>query len=227
MSDISKIIGVDIATIAKVNNIAIGGIGSIGGSDITSTPSFTGDDFTGTNGDPINTTNWVDIGSTDNWVIQNNKANCNLGGSKQLISDSLFRVSGDFNIQIDIDTFASTGDGPLFRLGGWIEDLTYGFWIGFGRPNTLSGSFKTAGSFDAGTEVARSNNYGKLGIYRIGTVHYLQYQDGGGGWTALVNKDQGNSDDMLIKIFAITGAGEAVSGNMDNFVVNSGTILWP
>jgi len=34
MSDISKIVGVDIATIAKINNIAIGDIGSVGGSII-------------------------------------------------------------------------------------------------------------------------------------------------------------------------------------------------
>ena len=36
MSDISKIIGVDIATIAKINKIDIGDIGSVGGADIPS-----------------------------------------------------------------------------------------------------------------------------------------------------------------------------------------------
>ena len=43
MSDISKIIGVDIATIAKINNISIGDIGSVGGADIPSgfTPTGT------------------------------------------------------------------------------------------------------------------------------------------------------------------------------------------
>ena len=73
MSDISKIVGVDIATIAKINNIAIGDIGSVGGADIPSgfvpvgspVVSLDSDDLSAlSDGDPIET--WVNNGSGAN-----------------------------------------------------------------------------------------------------------------------------------------------------------------
>jgi len=76
MSDISKIVGVDIATIAKINNIAIGDIGSIGGADIPSgfVPSGTpvgwwdASTISATDGDKIQT--WLDLTVNGNNLLQ-------------------------------------------------------------------------------------------------------------------------------------------------------------
>ena len=77
MADISKIIGVDIATIAKINKIDIGDIGSVNGADIPSSfvPSGTpyawydASQLVGLNdGDPISS--WTDLGGGGHHLVQ-------------------------------------------------------------------------------------------------------------------------------------------------------------
>ena len=231
MADISKIIGVDIATIAKINNIAIGGIGSVNGSIIPTESfwdTFSGDDFTGTNGDPLDISVWVDQGASADWEIQGNKAYINIGASKEAISTSLFRMSGDFDVQISFDS-VSIGTVGLIRLLAFNEDASYGAFIGAEKVGTdlISGSFRTASVFDGATSIGRSNNYGQLRIYRDGNVWYNQYKDGAGALTTLVSKDQSNSDNVAIKFLATTQASSSISGNLDDFIINSGTVIPP
>jgi len=81
MADISKIVGVDIATIAKINNIAIGDIGSIGGADIPSgfTPSgspacwYSADSLSLSNNDKV--ASWTDLSGNANHLLQAVDAN--------------------------------------------------------------------------------------------------------------------------------------------------------
>jgi hypothetical protein len=192
--------------------------------------NFTGDDFTGTNGAQLNTTNWTAStgGSfTDTFTIQNNKAFINLESTpEEALSTSNFALVGDFDIQISIDSVPAINDS-IVRMLALSADSAYGCLAGFQRISgvlNFHASHKTAGVWDSQTKVARTNNYGGLRMIRTGTIVVIQYKDGAGAWTQLITKDQSNSDNMLVKLHCKAYAGSPIGANYDDFIINSGTV---
>jgi len=195
--------------------------------------NFTGDDFTGTNGSPLNTNYWSVYGAySDEWEIQNNKASINLTTeNREALSVSLFTLPSDFDIQIDIDSIvASNPGGAVIRF----NTFDSGFHNGcFGGVQVISGvknfhaSHLTNDVYDSQTNVARANDYGKLKIVRTGTNVVYSCQDGGGGWVQIKTKDQGSATTMFVYLHARSLPSTSITGNFDNFTINSGVVVAP
>jgi hypothetical protein len=190
--------------------------------------TFTGDDFTGDNDDPLNPVVWTDQGLSDEWLIQSNKANFNQPSMMAAQSISTFKMSEDFSIQLDFDSYTGADDAIL-RLYVFNAGNVDGAFIGVTHLSSapqIVGNFKTASSWDSATQVAISSNNGRFRIRRVSSQWYLEYQDGAGGWTSLVDKTQ-NTDLLSVWLYAESGLGENQSGNVDNFLINSGTVVPP
>jgi len=135
-------------------------------------------------------------------------------------------LRGDYSIQIDFDSLVDDPD-PIVRLLAFNVAGSYGSLIGvqkIGADKNFHCSFRTATIFDAQTNIARTNDYGKLRQRRVGSDVYNECQDGAGGWQLINSKTQ-NTDDLLVKLHAKTYATSTQSCNFDNFVINSGTII--
>jgi hypothetical protein len=188
--------------------------------------NFTGDDFTGTNGSPVNPIVWQSVGIDGGFVIQNNKANINIGQSTEKISKSLFEISGDYDIQIDIDSFTSASNFGFIRIGAFTTDLSNAHWVGFERNfgSELKGAIKKNGVITPAL-IIRSNTFGKLKLTRAGTVFSNYYIDGSGESFALLDSDDLETyENIHIRLYATTPAGSSIVGNLDNFIINSGTV---
>ena len=96
--------------------------------------SFTGDDFTGDNGDPVNSDYWTGEAISgnpgyDNWEIQSNQLWLRQSGSDEFRMISTFSISGDFDVQLRWieDSFpdASTGYIYYFYFQCFKDDNNY------------------------------------------------------------------------------------------------------
>jgi hypothetical protein len=200
--------------------------------------SFSGDDFTGTNGDPLNTEVWSDPytnHSTTNFgaEIQDNAGRLYLtgvasAGSDSCAVDSKFSISGDFDIQIDFLNLVHNNHlAAGFQFGFEMDDGDYVFI----KPQYYSGgSFLVRfydGSVDDNT-YGRSNNYGQLRITRTGTTVNTYTVDGGpASWTLRKSGTLSSDDGHIVLFLYDYNAGSEIRCDFDNFLINSGTIIAP
>lgn len=196
-------------------------------------PSFTGDNFTGTDGDSPDENLWdVDValwGSTDGYVvpttIQSNKLEM---GNDQLVTMgrgnvvSLFKLSGDFSCEVD---WAVNDPDAELTMYIWKDtsntnDRSYiGIETGIIRANNMVGS-----SWEGEVNVARTNDYGKFKVDRAGNTLTVSYQDGAQSWQVLYTPSW-MSDDCQIVLFA--GSYVITTSTFDNLFISSGTVLIP
>jgi len=192
--------------------------------------TFTGDDFTGNNDDPIDPVVWTPTAEySDEFLIQSNKANVSLTASDEARSISTFRMGGDFSVQIDLDSLV-IGGGGLCRFTMFDSGIDYGLLLGVldDGSQRVHGNFYEDGSWQTTTYAAFSNNNGQLLVRRVGSHWYLEFKDGGGSFTPLKDSALQNSADLDVRLQAICGGGgDSISVNFDNFVINSGTVVPP
>ena len=192
--------------------------------------NFTGDDFTGTNGEPLNINYWFDQELGSSWLIQNNKATVNHSGATESMSDSVFTLSGDYDIQIDFETDSLPPDA-IVRFITLSEDREFYEIIGVqdqGGGIVFQIIYKTNNVWDFGiSNVVRTNTYGKLRIIRSGSNISVHYQDGVSGWSEAYSKTQDTAA-RLIRFHAKTyNPGDSLVATFDNFLINSGTLITP
>jgi hypothetical protein len=199
------------------------------------------DDFTGADDDPLNIIKWGDpftLHSTTNFGadIQNNMAHFYFTGVSGAGGDGVnvnsnFMLTGDFDIQIDFSNLVHL----FHNAAGFELEVHFGPDPGddhvlikcqyFGAVNWLLRYHDEGNTYD--TTPARTNDYGKMKITRTGSTVYLWYADGSGDFVSGGSRDM-NSDDCFLRLGGYDwNSGAELSIDFDNFVINSGTVVWP
>jgi len=196
-------------------------------------PSDISDDFTGNDGDALNTLLWgvpYTRFSTTNYgaKIVGNAGRIYLtgvaasGGDTSTV-DSLFTISGDFDIQIDFlnlvhlnhvaagfSLAANLGSGDSFFIKAHYYSGNK-FFIRF-----------VAGGTSYDTEPTRTNAYGKFRLSRVGSICSVQYIDGSGStWSTAVTHSLDTTDATITLEYYDYNSGSEVRCDFDNFTVNS------
>ena len=186
------------------------------------------DDYTGTNGDPPNSTLWQQIETTNTTVeIQSNKlqiACTSSADNESAKAKSKYVFVGDFDIQIDftITTLSHNGEGlELFAILD-TDNLVFIKAARVDNDDKFQVRFKIDGTIYDTNTISRSNTYGKLRIVRSGNTVTTKYQDGSGSWTDAVQRTDLPSGKMWVQTSLWTGpSGNAITATVDNFTINS------
>ena len=207
-------------------------------SSLTFWDTFTGDDFTGDNGDPLNQVAWSDPypgGSTSVFAVEidTNRAAFSFtsvtnGGVDRITVDGKFKLAGDFDVEIEFSELVTANNEAagyemvLTSDSGYYALVKAHYNVG----NKFFIRYNDGSSHD--TTVSRTNSYGKYRITRVGPTFYCFTKDGGAAsWTSRGSLllDTGDVG------FALRGFdwdnGSEISIKFDNFIINSGTVIPP
>jgi len=199
--------------------------------------TFSGDDFAGTNGDPPNTEVWEEITNTyGDGAIYSNTMRFYADGVSQPAQSimefhSKFTVSGDFDIQIDLNPVTINSD-PI--IGSFMIDTVPSSnqtWLGYSYNSTFSQyKFWVDGPNTAWSPVVESKINTKLRFVRVGSEIRAMYWNGAAwewnGSSYLVTGET-FTDPIIIGFFSRTEANQILDSNFDNFLINSGTLITP
>lgn len=195
----------------------------------------TGDDFTGTSGPP-DPQLWTKYygGFAYAPVLSNNrlKLECWMGGDSRI--DSNFLLGGDISVEIDFD-YSSGGSGSLKKnlmlelrigQGGFEKDednviQAYRSWL----DDKYYGLSRIGGS-ETSSSLATTDTSGKFRVRRSGSTWYADYWNGS-GWTNIHSASSCPSVDLNVGASLNMDNFNAMIGYVDNFVINTGTVVWP
>jgi hypothetical protein len=189
------------------------------------------DTFDGDDGDAPNIDLWSNTSTTSSLMdIQSNQLSIDITSeTTSMLCRSKFVLSGDFDIQVD---FAHTGLGSTSSIyfGFMITekddetDEQIGLDIRYSAGSTyyFSGA-KVGGSWDLDSSTTTTDTSGKFRCVRTGSTVYNYYWNS--GWT-LIDSHTCPDGDLFVHLRLTTTANITFSGTFDNFVVNSGTIVW-
>lgn len=196
------------------------------------------DDFTGDNDDPPRTDLWTttsgNISFDSSITIQSNQAYIEMGGTDTGVrSTSIYTISGDFDVEIDISgTSSLASNSQLLRVevASATDSTAYAF-LGFGYVSPskrIWDRIQAPGTACCNDSyITRTNDYGSLRLVRKGSNITTKYKDGTGAWTTLTLSEPFCDHDVNVKLDAYrSDTGYTTTGNMDNLVVHYGTIDW-
>jgi hypothetical protein len=219
---------------------------AIGNGDITEVfdaLAYTGDDFTGEDGASPDTDLW-DVEDDDSVTsIQNNKFEFDASAiaSPQIIARIIgkFQATGDFDVSVDFtaDQFTQppgTHYCPSFQAMRVSDDVNIA-QIARVRSASLN-QYRAYGLNEGGAYKGPADAFGKLRLTRIsGVIRSFYWTDTAGGqweWDGntagiiVANNGPGSTEDVYFRFYWEQESGEDVQGTIDNFVVNSGTLIW-
>ena len=191
-----------------------------------------GDDFTGTDADPPDAHLWLppytvgaNIASSIGELFSNSYKSSvtangvdNVGRYKHM--ESIFKFPGDFDVQVDV-SFSWTG--VAVKQMCYMDHAGGVCFIGFREIDEIRSYIN--GSSQIPT--TRNFNYGKLRIIRSGTTVTHQIQDGAGGWEQIQSTNGGAVTTTPIRLVTyVYDSNTSATCFFDNFVINSGTVLW-
>jgi len=194
------------------------------------------DTFSGTDTDPPDPTKWLDGGGGGAGQIQSNKLRLSVGsGSTQSKNYyGTYKLQGDFDVQVDYDIIL----GPSTQ--NWFFSLSISTdepsWTNKNRANLYrqySGAHRFEWqtydvSYHTEANPTNSATSGKLRITRVGST-WTAYYDVGGGWVSLgASAFLNKTGPVIIRIRLenYTPNEPAVTFDLDNFIVNNGTVIW-
>jgi hypothetical protein len=187
------------------------------------------DDFTGTGGSTPNSLLWDTQVGTGSIGLDGNRLKFYQldSESEDLYIPSKFKISGDFDIQIDFEVQNTTDVNWLngFRL---ITDSDwYAVWF---RRNQGANYYTVRKGADyAGRVLLASGDFsGKMRAVRVGTSLYGYYWSGL-DWQSIGSPVTIETDDITVYLIHYTHGDniESFYSYSDNFAINSGTIIWP
>ena len=200
----------------------------IGGTDEwLMTEDITGDDFTGTDGDSPNSNLWND----SEFTIQSNKIEfIHTNGINEVINlTSQYKLTGDFNIQIDFErTSSAVGEFASFTLG--LLDLKSAAFFRTGSGMSSSASYQVirneAGDLDYDVN---SFYYGAFKIIRVGDQWSFYIKSSDGSFVQYNTAYTGFTSDAIVQIqtFLPSTHDDGAHAIFDNFIINSGTVKAP
>jgi hypothetical protein len=202
-------------------------------------PISVNDYFTGANGDAPNDILWsalkydpVSVTQTATNVLDTNRLKFSINNTQELtFISSKFKLIGDFDIQVDFETNASNSslywsaamtvcdeDEPSINTNIWGFIGRYSGSAGPYRIQTYNVSAVIGGSIDSS---------GKLRLVRSGST-LTGYFLNGSSWTSLSSDSSFGTANVYVKLFVRTWNSDLIhTVYYDNFVVNSGTVVWP
>lgn len=188
------------------------------------------DDFTGTDGDPPNSTRWKTVETTNGTVqIYNNQLKLAASSSaSNEYPNAQCRVNfpADFDVQIDFTdvSIVDDGDGPeLFCSFNTGSDDFFIKVTKNGGSKSFEWRFQVAGTKYI-NHVSRTNDYGKLRLIRSGSAFTIKYIDGNGSWQTAGSRTDLPSSAPYVRTGLWHGPNSnATYGIFDNFQVNTGT----
>jgi hypothetical protein len=142
---------------------------------------------------------------------------------------SIFKMRGDFDVQADYNLL----DWPLVNgvrvgMGGPYVIERDSFSAGDGSPPTPSEIYLSDFGIPSGI-VATTDSTGKLRLVRVGSL-WSTYYYSGGTWV-IDRQSTGTTDDATISLAAWSHnycfGRKNVRVGFDNFIVNSGQVVWP
>lgn len=192
-------------------------------------PDFTTATFTGINGDQPDPILWT-ASSLKKVYIYENKLT--ISGTSSEYVTSNFALSGNFDIQVDIDytNNPSTNSWAAQLIVNWVSG-TYTNSVSIYKGYTSStlkcvSDYSINGSSAVINNINNSTNPSKLRITRAASVAYFYFWENS-AWVSMGNYTIGTAD---IKI-KINGNRWDSNPNatiyFNNFIINEGTIIWP
>jgi len=187
------------------------------------------DAFIGEDGDLPNSDLWNLEYLQDNAIIQDNRLR--VSSSYNTPIPSMYQISGDFDIQIDLIMIV------LPSTAAW----TMGFYVEWEGSTTdlvrMSRRYDVAvnqcyqadrrisGTWTSISDVATSDTNLSLRITRSGTTFTCYYWNG--SWVSMGTYN-GVADDVRVVLdHGPWSTPPAITGDFDNFKINSGTVVWP
>lgn len=196
--------------------------------------SFTGDDFTGDNGDPVNSDYWTGEALSgnpgyDNWEIQNNQLYVRQSSTNNYRMISKFNISGDFDIQLRWieDSFpdASTSYIYYFYFQAVVDNDNYmQARRGWNLRHFDQTNGEKGGVYFSDLEERNSTNSGYR-IKRVGST-WTSYRYLAGDYTTQMHQVTGMStSSIIIRIGCYGAAGTSTrSINYPEFEITAGTV---
>ena len=195
------------------------------------------DTFTGADGEYPDADRWLTTElSGFNLTKQNNKlyySASSVPSDSYSFIRSIYTVSGDFDIQVDFDSYTASSYNNigvelmaqhLDTVNG--NDLMY-IKAGYYAGDAFIWNSMVNGSWVGQSYASRNYSYGKLRLVRSGSTITAKTSAGGGDWITRVSRTVCSDNvNITLGIWAPAGAYN-VSCNLDNLTVNTGTIVWP
>jgi hypothetical protein len=183
--------------------------------------------FDGTNGDKPNKDLWRDV--YDNFTIQNNTAEVTTSTSDRNSSlQSLFAVSGDFDIQVDFTGMAYPSTNTwAWQLRATVDgnnryDVMLRFTSGALYYSAVE---KQGGAFGTRTSVATSDTSGKFRLARVGSTMTAYYWNGS-TWSTIRSESWVTNDIKVELVTASSSTGYPTNTvRYDNLVITADTVI--
>jgi len=221
MSSLGKFINTSISSLNKILGTNINNLSKFMGENI-STYVFK-DTFTGNNGSDPNSTYWD---PSQYFEIQSNQLHGFINNAQGYVS-SKFYLANDFDIFVSFnDLITGSTTANRIELITTSSDNEETCVIGARYKTNLKfvGNIRHSGSWYGEVDGdALTSDYGELGVTRIGSTITLKYKNANGEWTTLTSRTIGTVD-LYIKLF-ISSAGGNVSGDFDDFIIDTGTMV--
>jgi hypothetical protein len=202
--------------------------------------AFTGDTFTGDDGDPPSTDLWALISETNSGdlSIQSNQLNFDPASAGTLRASnygSVFDLSGDFDIQTDfvVTTLTTPSSGVSYAVNLQLYSGATNIAYVSRAVDSSAKQGYTSGGNSLGYNLAYSYNHSsaKLRITRSGStvkVFHRDTADTQWEWdgNAAGRSVGSSSDDLQVRMYFEQDTGGTVLSDVDNFTINSGSIIW-
>jgi hypothetical protein len=191
------------------------------------------DDFTGNDGSAPDPVKWIEDDSNNKLDIQSNALDFDSQESSDTSAnlDSIYDISGDFDIQIDVSEVDGANPSASIHYGSFRIISSSSAISSIAISRTSSGKlFTVSGTSTSLQNISRAIDSTKLRITRSGTTIKGFYWSGAQWeWDGSTNGftfGESYSEDITIRIYnKQEGVGSARwHVTYDNFMVNSGTI---
>ena len=190
------------------------------------------DNFDGNDGDPPTPLLWSKTFGgehTGTIALESNKLKIDIDSNNSSnttsYTQSKFTLLGDFDIQVDFDTFTSSDSDTFAGIELLLVGTSSRTYIAVDKTSNNKNFKGTING--SSSSVGRTNDFGKLKITRTDTTIYTYYQDGNGSWHEVAHNNV-NSSTATVRLFTtITNTNKNTSLNFNNFKVNSGTPYLP
>jgi hypothetical protein len=197
--------------------------------------SFTGDDFSGSDGSYPKADVWAERTSqTYDWNIQSNALYSLIGNSGNSDIVSTFKLTGDFDIQVKyfLESFTNSCD-LIFGVQDQPTGANRGsnVRVATGAIEEYEEYYLTAATyptFTKGNTNVRTQADGYLQIIRATTTFTIKYKDGlADSWNTLQAGRIVTGNDVYVRIQCSSNASGTGTIQVDDFTINSGTVIPP
>lgn len=185
------------------------------------------DRFRGNDGD-LPDLKWWSPGTTPRWFIKSNKLETSVPTGSTYGTYYIPDFSGDFDIQIGFDCIGAVTGIERWELrlnlydAGTSNRFIYERTWRSGGDKYFFNDYE--GTWGSSVSTATSDTTGKLRVTRVGNLFTFYYWTST-GWAVLGSRTKVWSNIRLL-LDAYNSTGSTVTLRFDDFIINSGTLVW-